>query len=60
MFVLCVDWGGGGLMAETTPEELVFWGIKSYKKQNFLKYKGNVEKAGGLKNGGGSRTIVFL
>ncbi|GAA7006194.1 hypothetical protein AOH414_02390 [Helicobacter pylori] len=55
--VLClccvIDWGGGGLMAEPNPEELVLLGIKSYEKQDFSKARKYFERACGLNNGGG-------
>ncbi|GAA7148541.1 hypothetical protein HpCHN86_00720 [Helicobacter pylori] len=59
MFVLCVDWGGG-LMAESNPEELVLLGIKSYEKQDFSKAKGYFEKACDLNNGGGCGALGGL
>ncbi|WP_441743897.1 tetratricopeptide repeat protein [Helicobacter pylori] len=52
--------GGGGLMAEPNPEELVLLGIKSYEKQDFSKAKGYFEKACDLNNGGGCSGLVFL
>ncbi len=60
MFVLCVDWGGGGLMAEPNPEELVLLGIKSYEKQDFSKAKGYFEKACGLNISGGCGALGDL
>ncbi len=60
MFVLCVDWGGGGLMAEPNPEELVLLGIKSYEKQDFSKARKYFEKACGLNNGRGCNGLGFL
>ncbi len=41
----CALIGGGGLMAEPNPEELVLLGIKSYEKQDFSKAKGYFEKS---------------
>ncbi len=60
MLGLCVDWGGGGLMAEPNPEELVLLGIKSYEKQDFSKAKGYFEKACDLNNGGGCGALGDL
>ncbi len=45
--------GGGGLMAEPNPEELVLLGIKSYEKQDFSKARKYFERVCGLNNGGG-------
>ncbi|GAA9062067.1 hypothetical protein BTM312_01900 [Helicobacter pylori] len=59
MFVLCVDWGGGGLMAKPSPEELVLLG-KSYEKQDFSKAKGYFEKACDLKDGRGCKNLGAL
>lgn len=56
----CVLIGGGGLMAEPNPEELVLLGIKSYEKQDFSKAKGYFEKACDLNNGGGCNGLGVL
>ncbi len=53
MLVLCVYWGGGGLMAEPNPEELFNLGMLSYDKQDFSKARKYFEKACGLNNSGG-------
>ncbi len=52
--------GGGGLMAEPNPEELVLLGIKSYEKQDFSKAKGYFEKACGLNISGGCGALGAL
>ncbi|GHS43775.1 hypothetical protein JP0125_02660 [Helicobacter pylori] len=56
----CVLIGGGGLMAEPNPEELVLLGIKSYEKQDFSKARKYFEKACDLNNGGGCSGLGFL
>ncbi|GHQ51984.1 tetratricopeptide repeat protein [Helicobacter pylori] len=56
----CVLIGGGGLMAEPNPEELVLLGIKSYEKQDFSKAKGYFEKACDLNNGRGCNGLGVL
>ncbi len=60
MLVLCVDWGGGGLMAEPNPEELVDLGMLSYDKQDFSKARKYFEKACDLNNGGGCKNLGSL
>ncbi len=60
MFGLCVDWGGGGLMAEPTHEELVLLGMLSYDKQDFSKARKYFERACGLNNGGGCNGLGVL
>ncbi len=60
MFVLCVDWGGGGLMAEPTPKELFNLGMLSYDKQDFSKARKYFEKACDLNNGGGCNGLGVL
>ncbi|GAA8754917.1 hypothetical protein Hpoki52_02740 [Helicobacter pylori] len=52
--------GGGGLMAEPNPEELVLLGIKSYEKQDFSKARKYFEKACDLNNGGGCNGLGVL
>ncbi|WP_233408007.1 sel1 repeat family protein [Helicobacter pylori] len=56
----CVLIGGGGLMAEPNPEELVLLGIKSYEKQDFSKARKYFERACGLNNGGGCGALGTL
>ncbi|GAA8589099.1 hypothetical protein oki156_04730 [Helicobacter pylori] len=56
----CVLIGGGGLMAEPNPEELVLLGIKSYEKQDFSKARKYFEKACGLNNGRGCNGLGVL
>ncbi|GAA7608159.1 tetratricopeptide repeat protein [Helicobacter pylori] len=56
----CVLIGGGGLMAEPNPEELVLLGIKSYEKQDFSKARKYFEKACDLNNGGGCNGLGVL
>ncbi len=59
--VLCLCLlGGGGLMAEPNPEELVLLGIKSYEKQDFSKARKYFEKACDLNNGGGCINLGVL
>ncbi len=60
MLGLCVDWGGGGLMAEPTPEELFNLGMLSYDKQDFSKARKYFEKACDLNNGGGCSNLGVL
>ncbi len=60
MLGLCVDWGGGGLMAEPNPEELLNLGMLSYDKQDFSKARKHFEKACELNNGSGCGTLGFL
>ncbi len=60
MLVLCVDWGGGGLMAESNPEELFDLGMLSYDKQDFSKAKKYFEKECDLKYGGGCGALGDL
>ncbi len=60
MFVLCVDWGGGGLMAEPNPEELFNLGMLSYDKQDFSKARKYFEKACDLKDGDGCGALGAL
>ncbi len=52
--------GGGGLMAEPNPEELVLLGIKSYEKQDFSKARKYFEKACDLNNGRGCNGLGAL
>ncbi len=56
----CVLIGGGGLMAEPNPEELVLLGIKSYEKQDFSKARKYFEKACDLNNGRGCSNLGAL
>ncbi|WP_324659685.1 tetratricopeptide repeat protein [Helicobacter pylori] len=56
----CALIGGGGLMAEPNPEELVLLGIKSYEKQDFSKARKYFERACGLNNGGGCNGLGVL
>ncbi len=49
----CVLIGGGGLMAEPNPEELLNLGIKNYEKQDFSKARKYFERACELNSGGG-------
>ncbi len=58
--MLCVDWGGGWLMAEPNPEELLNLGILSYNKQDFSKAKKYFERACGLNNGRGCNGLGVL
>ncbi len=60
MLVLCVDWGGGGLMAEPTPEELVDLGVKSIEAKDYIQAKKYFEKACDLKYGGGCGALGDL
>ncbi|GAA8729800.1 hypothetical protein HpBT353_01170 [Helicobacter pylori] len=52
--------GGGGLMAEPNPEELVLLGMLSYDKQDFSKARKYFEKACDLNNGGGCSNLGVL
>ncbi|GAA9048490.1 hypothetical protein BTM305_01790 [Helicobacter pylori] len=56
----CALIGGGGLMAEPNPEELVLLGIKSYEKQDFSQARKYFEKACDLNNGGGCSNLGVL
>ncbi|WQW06820.1 tetratricopeptide repeat protein [Helicobacter pylori] len=56
----CVLIGGGGLMAEPTPEELLNLGMLSYDKQDFSKARKYFERACGLNNGGGCNGLGVL
>lgn len=58
--MLCVDWGGGGLMAEPNPEELFDLGMLSYDKQDFSKAKKYFEKACDLNNSVGCGALAVL
>lgn len=60
MLVLCVDWGGGGLMAEPTPEELFNLGVKSIEAKDYIQAKKYFEKACDLKYGGGCGALAVL
>ncbi len=51
---------GGGLMAESNPEELFNLGMLSYDKQDFSKARKYFEKACGLNNGGGCNGLGVL
>lgn len=53
MLVLCVDWGGGGLMAKPNPKELFDLGVKSSKAKDYIQAKKYFEKACELKDGRG-------
>ncbi len=52
--------GGGGLMAEPNPEELVDLGMLSYDKQDFSKARKYFERACGLNNGRGCNNLGVL
>ncbi|WQS73491.1 sel1 repeat family protein [Helicobacter pylori] len=56
----CVLIGGGGLMAEPNPEELVDLGMLSYDKQDFSKARKYFEKACDLNNGRGCNNLGVL
>ncbi len=56
----CVLIGGGGLMAEPNPEELVDLGMLSYDKQDFSKARKYFERACGLNNGRGCNNLGVL
>ncbi len=60
MFVLCVDWGGGGLMAEPNPKELFDLGVKSIEAKDYIQAKKYFEKACELKDGGGCGALGDL
>ncbi|GAA7983583.1 hypothetical protein HpCS16_02220 [Helicobacter pylori] len=57
---LCCVLIGGGLMAESTHEELVLLGMLSYDKQDFSKARKYFEKACDLNNGRGCNFLGFL
>ncbi|WP_367709508.1 tetratricopeptide repeat protein [Helicobacter pylori] len=52
--------GGGLIMAEPNPEELVDLGMLSYDKQDFSKARKYFEKACELKDGGGCGALGDL
>ncbi|GAA7921387.1 hypothetical protein HpBT060_01250 [Helicobacter pylori] len=56
----CVLIGGGGLMAEPTPEELFNLGMLSYDKQDFSKARKYFEKACDLNISGGCSNLGAL
>ncbi|GAA7790419.1 hypothetical protein JP0177_03570 [Helicobacter pylori] len=56
----CVLIGGGWLMAEPNPEELLNLGMLSYDKQDFSKARKYFEKACDLNNGGGCSNLGGL
>ncbi|GAA7781534.1 hypothetical protein JP0175_03880 [Helicobacter pylori] len=56
----CVLIGGGWLMAEPNPEELLNLGMLSYDKQDFSKAKEYFEKACELNNGWGCNNLGDL
>lgn len=56
----CALIGGGGLMAEPNPEELLNLGMLSYDKQDFSKARKYFERACGLNNGGGCGALGSL
>ncbi len=58
--MLCVDWGGGGLMAEPKSEDLFNLGMLSYDKQDFSKARKYFEKACDLKYGRGCNGLGVL
>ncbi len=60
MLVLCVYWGGGGLMAEPTPEELFNLGVKSSEAKDYIQAKKYFEKACDLKEGLGCFNLGAL
>ncbi len=60
MLVLCVDWGGGGLMAKPNPKELFDLGVKSIEAKDYIQAKKYFEKACGLNNGGGCGALGDL
>ncbi len=60
MLVLCVDWGGGGLMAEPNPKELFDLGVKSIEAKDYIQAKKYFEKACDLKYGGGCGALGDL
>lgn len=58
--MLCVDWGGGGLMAEPNPKELFDLGVKSIEAKDYIQAKKYFEKACDLKYGGGCGALGDL
>ncbi len=57
---MCVDWGGGWLMAKPNPEELLNLGMLSYDKQDFSKARKYFEKACDLKDSRGCGALGLL
>ncbi|WQX43869.1 sel1 repeat family protein [Helicobacter pylori] len=56
----CVLIGGGGLMAESNPEELFDLGVKSIEAKDYIQAKKYFEKACDLKYGGGCGALGDL